>query len=108
MTRLTRRALALGLAALPLPALAQRAPIAPLSAADRALVDRAAAYLQGLTEAKGRFVQTDARGSTTQGTLYLKRPGKARFEYDAPSKLLVVSDGGNVSIADGRLKTFEA
>ena len=72
MTRLTRRALALGLAALPLPALAQRAPIAPLSAADRALVDRAAAYLQGLTEAKGRFVQTDARGSTTQGTLYLK------------------------------------
>lgn len=83
-------------------------PIAPLSAADRELLDRAAAYLQGLTEAKGRFVQTDARGSTTQGTLYLKRPGKARFEYDAPSKLLVVSDGGNVSIADGRLKTFEA
>ena len=108
MTRLTRRALALGLAALPLPALAQRAPVAPLSAADRALVDRAAAYLQGLTEAKGRFVQTDARGSTAQGTLFLKRPGKARFEYDAPSKLLVVSDGGNVSIADGRLKTFEA
>jgi outer membrane lipoprotein-sorting protein len=108
MTRLTRRALALGLAALPLPALAQRAPAAPLSAEDRALVDQAAAYLQGLTEAKGRFVQTDARGATTQGTLYLKRPGKARFAYDPPSGLLVVSDGGNVSIADSRLKTFDA
>ncbi len=108
MTRLTRRALALGLAALPLPALAQRPQIAPLSADDKALVDRAGTYLQGLTQAKGRFVQTDARGATTQGTLYLKRPGKARFEYDAPSRLLVVSDGGNVSIADGRLKTFEA
>jgi outer membrane lipoprotein-sorting protein len=108
MTRLTRRALALGLAALPVPAFAQRAPAAPLSAADKALVDRAAAYLEGLTEAKGRFVQTDARGATTQGSLYLKRPGKARFEYDKPSGLLVVSDGGNVSIADSRLKTFDA
>ena len=113
MTRLTRRALSrravtLGLAALPLPALAQKTAAAPLSEADRALVDRAAAYLQGLTEAKGRFVQTDARGATTQGALYLKRPGKARFEYDKPSGLLVVSDGGNVSIADSRLKTFEA
>ena len=108
MTRLTRRALALGLAALPVPALAQRAPASPLSAADQALVDRAAAYLEGLTEAKGRFVQTDARGAMTQGSLYLKRPGKARFEYDKPSGLLVVSDGGNVSIADSRLKTFDA
>ena len=62
MTRLTRRALALGLAALPLPALAARPAIAPLTADDRLLVDKAAAYLQGLTEAKGRFVQTDARG----------------------------------------------
>ncbi len=107
MTRLTRRALALGLAALPLPALASRPAIAPLTADDRALVDKAAAYLQGLTEAKGRFVQTDARGTTTQGTVYLKRPGKARFAYEAPSGLLVVADGANVSVADSRLKTFD-
>jgi outer membrane lipoprotein-sorting protein len=107
MTRLTRRALALGLAALPLPALAARPAIAPLSADDHALVDKAAAYLQGLTEAKGRFVQTDARGTTTQGTVYLKRPGKARFAYEAPSGLLVVADGANVSVADSRLKTFD-
>lgn len=107
MTRLTRRALALGLAALPLPALAARPAIAPLTADDRALVDKAAAYLQGLTEAKGRFVQTDARGVSTQGTVYLKRPGKARFAYEAPSGLLVVADGANVSVADSRLKTFD-
>jgi outer membrane lipoprotein-sorting protein len=108
MTRLTRRTLALGLAALPLPALAQRPAIQPLSAADQALVDRAAAYLQGLGEAKGRFVQTDPRGSVTQGDVYLKRPGKARFDYEAPSGLLVVSDGALVSIADSRLKTFDS
>ena len=107
MTRLTRRALALGLAALPLPALAGRPAIAPLTADDRVLVDKAATYLQGLTEAKGRFVQTDARGVSTQGTVYLKRPGKARFAYEAPSGLLVVADGANVSVADSRLKTFD-
>ncbi|WP_304171302.1 outer-membrane lipoprotein carrier protein LolA [Phenylobacterium aquaticum] len=109
---LTRRHLALGLAALPalgLPgaALAQRPGFAPLSAEDRALVDKAAAYLQDLTEAKARFVQTDMRGTMTQGSLYLKRPGKARFAYEAPSGLLVVADGANVSIADSRLKTFD-
>ena len=107
MTRLTRRALAMGLAALPLPALAARPVIAPLSVEDKVLVDRAATYLQALTEAKGRFVQTDARGTMTQGTVYLKRPGKARFAYEAPSGLLVVADGANVSVADSRLKTFD-
>lgn len=106
MSRLTRRSLALGLAALPLPALAQKAPA--LSAADRALVQRATAYLEGLKEAKGRFVQTDPRGTVTKGTLYLKRPGKARFAYEPPSGLTVVSDGSLVRIHDARLKTFEA
>lgn len=101
---LTRRSLTLGLAATPLAAAAQT----PLSAADRALVDRAVAYLEGLTEASGTFRQTDARGHTSTGELYLKRPGKARFAYDSPSGLLVVSDGGVVSVQDKRLKTFDA
>jgi outer membrane lipoprotein-sorting protein len=101
----TRRSLTLALvaAALAGPALAQAA----LSAADQALVARATAYLEGLTEAKARFVQTDARGLTTEGTVYLKRPGKARFAYDPPSGLLVVSDGSTVSVVDSRLKTFD-
>jgi outer membrane lipoprotein-sorting protein len=107
MTDLTRRTLALALAAAPLatPALAQASR---LSAADQALVNRAVAYLEGLSEAKGRFVQTDARGASTQGEVYLKRPGKARFDYDPPAGLLVVSDGGRVSIANSKLKTFES
>jgi outer membrane lipoprotein-sorting protein len=101
----TRRSLALALAAAPFatPAFAQ----AGLSAADQALVNRAVAYLEGLSEAKGRFVQTDHRGRSTTGALYMKRPGKARFAYDPPSGLLVVSDGGVVSVQDKRLKTFD-
>ena len=95
--------LAAGLAG---PVLAARPQIAPLTEADKALVDRAAAYLQGLTEAKGRFVQTDGRGNVSAGQLFLKRPGRARFAYD--SGLLVVADGGNVSIANPQLKTFDS
>jgi outer membrane lipoprotein-sorting protein len=112
MTRQTpRRAVllsALATAALPAAAWARRPVLAPLTPAEQALVGRASAYLQNLTQAKGRFVQTDARGITTEGTLYLKRPGKARFEYDPPAGLLVVSDGGRVSIANSRLKTFDS
>lgn len=85
-------------------ATAHAAP-APLSSADRALVDKAAAYLESLNEDKGRFIQTDPRGGVSQGVLFLKRPGKIRFEYDAPSRLLVVSDGKRLTVTDPRLKT---
>jgi outer membrane lipoprotein-sorting protein len=102
---LTRRTLTLALAAAPFAAPAFAQGLAP---ADQALVDRAIAYLEGLTEAQGRFVQTDARGRSVTGQLYMKRPGKARFAYDPPSGLLVVSDGGVVSVQDKRLKTFDA
>ena len=76
---LNRRSLALALAAAPFFAgSVQAAPPAILSAEDRALVDKAAAYLQGLTQARGRVVQTDARGSRTQGEVMINRPGRAR------------------------------
>jgi len=99
---LTRRTLTLALAAA---ALAGPAAAA-IAADDQALVDRATAYLQSLDEARGRFTQTDGQGHVTQGTFYLKRPGKARFEYDPPSGLVVVSDGAAVTVADSRLMTF--
>src|SRR3974390_3504248 len=101
----TRRSLILAVAAGAAagPALAQAA-LAPV---DQQLVARAPAYLDGLAQAKARFVQTDARGQTSQGTVWLKRPGKARFAYDPPSGLLVVSDGGAGAVADSRLKTFD-
>jgi outer membrane lipoprotein-sorting protein len=78
----------------------------PLSPDDEALVGQAASYLQNLGEVKGRFVQTDARGSISRGELYLKRPGRARFAYDPPSSLLVVSDGATVFVLDPRLHSF--
>jgi outer membrane lipoprotein-sorting protein len=87
------------------PALAKTDVPPPLTDEDRALVERAAAYLDGLGQMRGRFVQTDPRGAVSQGQLYLNRPGKARFEYEGASRL-VVSDGHSVVVYDARLKTF--
>ena len=100
-------ALAALLAATPFALAAAPAPPV-LSAPDAASVARAVAYLQALTTAKGRFVQTDAKGAVTEGTLFLQRPGKARFEYDPPSGLVIASDGHEVSVVDRRLDTIQS
>lgn len=98
--------LALGAAsafATALPASAQAA----LSAEDAVLVERARAYLQNLTSVRGRFTQVDPRGQRSAGAFSLKRPGRVRFEYDEPSRLIVTADGTNVLVWDRRLRTFD-
>lgn len=78
------------------------------AASDRALVQRASAYLSGLKSAQAKFTQTDPRGAVTTGTFSLQRPGKARFAYDPPADLTVVADGTDVDVYDAKLKTFDA
>jgi outer membrane lipoprotein-sorting protein len=65
------------------------------------------AYLSNLKSVEGRFNQVDPQGATSSGRLWLRRPGRARFQYDPPTDLLVVSDGANVMVNDRRLKTFD-
>ena len=104
-------ALLLALAAPSAPGAAAQAPAFrtpyALSSEDRASAERAADYLQGLATVSARFEQTAPDGQATHGTLYLQRPGKARFEYDAPARMLIVSDGRTVALSDLRLKSFD-
>jgi outer membrane lipoprotein-sorting protein len=83
---------------------AQRPPARPapaaLTEADRAAIARAEATLAGVRTLKARFLQADARGGTAQGTVWMQRPGRARFAYDPPSTILVVSDGTIVTFFD--------
>lgn len=60
------------------------------------------AYLNGLTTAQTSFRQENADGSRAKGTLFIKRPGRARFEYAAPDKSLVMAGGGQVAIFDAK------
>jgi outer membrane lipoprotein-sorting protein len=88
----------------PAPAVAASSSLSP---DDQALVDKATAYLQGLKSVTGKFTQTSFNGSTSTGVFYMQRPGKARFQYDPPAQMIVVSDGYNVSVVDARLKTHD-
>jgi len=88
----------------PAPAMAASSSLAP---EDQALVDKATVYLQGLKSVTGRFTQASFNGSTSTGVFYMQRPGKARFQYDPPAQMVVISDGYNVSVVDARLKTHD-
>ena len=53
----------------------------------------------------GDFVQIGGDGRRLAGKLYLQRPGKIRFEYDAPATIEVVADGSSVAVRDRKLAT---
>jgi outer membrane lipoprotein-sorting protein len=63
--------------------------------------------VNAITRLQGRFTQTNPDGTNIGGQFWLQRPGKVRFEYDAPSPLLLVSDGTNVALRDKRLRTTD-
>ncbi|TMM52383.1 LolA family protein [Sulfitobacter sabulilitoris] len=90
MTRLATLALGLGLAlATALPAAAQKLPLSQISQ-----------YLNAMKTAKGEFTQINDDGSISTGTLYIKRPGRVRFEYNPPEQTLVVAGSQTVVIYD--------
>ena len=57
--------------------------------------------------ARGTFEQVAPDFSESTGRFALSRPGKVRFEYDAPSPLLLVSDGTTVALQDSELETTD-
>jgi len=63
-------------------------------------------YFNSLRSLKARFVQSNPNGSVVQGTLYVRRPGRMRFEYDAPSQLKIVADGYQVTMWDNATRDF--
>ena len=65
-------------------------------------LDVLSAYLNSLTTVEASFVQVNADGSKARGTIYIQRPGRARFEYAAPDKNLVLATAGQVVIFDAR------
>jgi outer membrane lipoprotein-sorting protein len=69
------------------------------------LIDKVSAYFNQMGSLTGEFVQTSAGGSRLRGKFYVKRPGRFRFDYARPSRLVIVSDGRYVAIQDHDLKT---
>ena len=74
------------LALLALPAQAQQLSLAEVSN-----------YLNRLQTATGGFTQINGDGTISTGQIYIKRPGRIRFEYAPPDNSLVIAGGGSVA-----------
>lgn len=81
----------LALLALGSPAMAEKISLGELSK-----------YLNGLGTVQADFTQVNADGSIATGMLYIKRPGRVRFEYAPPDKSLVIAGGQQVAIFDAK------
>lgn len=77
---------------------------APFEPEHQALLARIETYLDGIDTLEARFVQVTSDGGTAEGRLWVNRPGRARFEYDPPTPLLVVADGLTLNILDLELE----
>ena len=71
----------------------------------RAQVDKISAYLTSVQQLVGNFVQVGPDGSRVKGEFYIQKPGKVRFEYDAPYPLEIVADGKAVVVRNSKLDT---
>ena len=70
-------------------------------------VQRIADHFGSIRTMSGDFVQFGPRGEQTGGKFYIQRPGKIRFNYDAPSNYRVVADGKSVVIENMKLRTSD-
>ncbi len=82
----------------PLVARAQGTPQPkPQDAADLARIE---AYLNGIHTLQAHFMQVAPDGAISQGTAWLDRPGRMRFQYDPPAPFLLVAAHGNLVFED--------
>lgn len=89
-------------------AVAVASPTAPAQSGpltEQQIVAKANAYFNGISSLVGDFIQTGGDGRRLAGKLFLARPGKIRFEYDAPATLEVIADGSSVAVRDRKLAT---
>jgi outer membrane lipoprotein-sorting protein len=71
----------------------------------RALLDRVSLYLSSVQTMVGNFVQIGPDGGRTEGTFYIQKPGKVRFDYNPPSPIDIIADGSSVVVRDRKLAT---
>ena len=96
MKRPVLLAFALSVAALaaPVVAVADALPLTELSR-----------YFNAFRTAEADFTQINGDGSLSTGRLMIQRPGRVRFEYDAPDQTLVLAASGAVNVFDARSNT---
>ena len=57
-------------------------------------------YLQNLKFLMAEFSQINGDGTKSSGIIFIRRPGRMRFEYNKPDKTLVLVSAGSLAIFD--------
>jgi len=70
-----------------------------------AAIQKVNGYFNQLDNLKGIFLQTDPDKKQIRGRFYVKKPGRFRFDYAAPSKKVIISDGRWLAIQDHDLNS---
>ncbi len=70
------------------------------ASAEKLSLDAVSSYFNKMTTAEAAFIQSNDDGSQSAGRMYIKRPGRIRFEYDPPNLALVIVGGGQVAVFD--------
>jgi outer membrane lipoprotein-sorting protein len=78
---------------------------ATFDANQKAQAAKVSSYLSSLQTVSGNFVQVGPDGSKTKGDFFIQKPGKVRFEYDAPSPIAIIADGSMLAVRDRNLAT---
>jgi outer membrane lipoprotein-sorting protein len=87
-----------------LTARAAPAPAPARSPQDQADITRIEDYLNGLKSLKAHFMQVAQDGGISEGTAWLERPGRMRFQYDPPAPFLLIAAHGVLTFHDSALQ----
>lgn len=85
------------------------AAVATEAEAEKQAIERLKHFLSEIRTLKADFTQTvlDSQLDVTQesaGTVWLKRPGRFRWDYDTPYEQIIVSDGSHLWMYDPELE----
>ncbi|TCQ24931.1 outer membrane lipoprotein carrier protein LolA [Rhizobium sp. PP-CC-3G-465] len=82
-------------------------PLDPAAAQSTGTAQKIADHFASVKTMSGEFVQFGPRGEQTGGKFFISRPGRIRFNYEAPSPMRVIADGKSVVIGNQKLKTWD-
>ena len=89
-----------------------RTPAAPPSRGAQRLTQHQIELVRGVNDyfnqlgmLEGSFVQTSSDGKRQRGMLHIKRPGRFRFEFAPPNRVVIISDGRQMALQDYDLNT---
>jgi outer membrane lipoprotein-sorting protein len=75
------------------------------ASADKLSLGEISGYLNGITTLEAAFTQVNADQTISTGTIKIRRPGRARFEYNPPEQTLVIAGGQQLAVFDAKSNT---